>query len=92
MIGFWVAAAFLAAGAAALMLARAAQSARLTSSADPQIEVYRRAIGEIDEMADRDLLAPDERRQLRAEAARRLIGASDRPSPQVHQVWGAEHR
>lgn len=88
MIGFWVAAAFLAAGAAALMLARAAQSARLTSRADPRIEVYRRAIGEIDEMADRELLAPDERRQLRAEAARRLIGASDRPTPQVHRSLG----
>ncbi len=88
MIGFWVAAAFLAAGATALMLARAAQSARVTPRADPRIEVYRRAIGEIDEMADRDLLAPDERRQLRAEAARRLIGASDRPSPQVHTSLG----
>lgn len=88
MIGFWVAAAVLAAGAAALMLARAAQSARVTSRDDPQIEVYRRAVGEINEMADRNLLAPDERRQLRAEAARRLIGASDRPTPEVRASFG----
>ncbi|HEY1414434.1 MAG TPA: c-type cytochrome biogenesis protein CcmI [Caulobacteraceae bacterium] len=88
MIGFWAAAAVLAAGAAALMLGRAAQGARVASRVDPQIEVYRRAIGEIDELADRDLLAPDDRRQLRAEAARRLIGASDQPAPQIHASLG----
>ncbi|HEY1880620.1 MAG TPA: c-type cytochrome biogenesis protein CcmI [Caulobacteraceae bacterium] len=88
MIGFWAAAAVLAAGAAALMLGRGAQGVRVASRGDPQIEVYRRAMGEIDELADRDLLAPDDRRQLRAEAARRLIGASDQPTPQVHASLG----
>jgi cytochrome c-type biogenesis protein CcmH len=84
MIGFWVAAAFLAAGAAALLLHRAAAGARLAGQSDPQIEVFRRAVLEIDDLADRDLLAPDERRQLRAEAARRLIGAADRPTAPIH--------
>ncbi len=78
MIGLWVASALLAAGAAALMLRRAANGARSAAGADPQVEVYRRAVLDIDDLADRELLAPDERRHLRAEAARRLIGAADR--------------
>jgi cytochrome c-type biogenesis protein CcmH len=79
MIGFWVAAAVLTASAAALMLRGAAAAAMLTG--DPQVEAHRQAVRDIDQLADRDLLAPDEHRQLRAEAARRLIGAADRPEP-----------
>ena len=76
MIGLWVAAAILAAGAGALMLYRAARGA--AGASDPSLAVYRRALAEIDELAARDLLAPDEKRLVRAEAARRLLNASDR--------------
>jgi len=83
MIGFWVAAAVLAAGAGALMLQRAARGATVARAADPQVDVYRRALAEIDDLADRDLLAEDERRSVRAEAARRLISSADRAPPPV---------
>jgi len=39
--------------------------------------VYRRALAEIDDLADRELIAEDERRAARTEAARRLITAAD---------------
>jgi len=83
MIGIWVAAAVLAAGAGALMLQRAARGAATAGASDPQIDVYRRALAEIDDLADRDLLAEDERRGVRAEAARRLISSADRAPPPV---------
>jgi cytochrome c-type biogenesis protein CcmH len=83
MIGIWVAAAVLAAGVGALILQRAARGAATANAADPQIDVYRRALAEIDDLADRDLLAEDERRGVRAEAARRLISSADRAPPPV---------
>jgi cytochrome c-type biogenesis protein CcmH len=76
MIVFWIAAALLSALAAALVLHRAALLAR-RPAADPTVEVYRRQLGEIDDLADRGLLAEGERRLARAEAARRLLGAAD---------------
>ncbi|HEY2178866.1 MAG TPA: c-type cytochrome biogenesis protein CcmI [Caulobacteraceae bacterium] len=75
MIGLWVAAALLAAGAGALMLHRAARGA--AGTIDPSLAFYRRALAEIDGLAARDLLVEDERRAVRAEAARRLLRASD---------------
>ncbi len=76
MIGFWIAAALLAAGSAALMLYGAV---RATAGApDPTLGVYRRALAEIDDLAERDLLAPDETRVAKAEAGRRLLAAADR--------------
>jgi cytochrome c-type biogenesis protein CcmH len=75
MIGFWVAAALLAAGAGALMLHRAARG-RLFAH-DPSLDVYRRALAEIDDLSGRGLLPADERRAARAEAARRLLKAAD---------------
>jgi len=83
MIGFWVAAALLAAGAAALMLHRAARGGAVARAPDPQVEIYRRALGEIDDLAERDLLGAEERRSVRAEAARRLLGAADRETPPI---------
>ncbi len=76
MIEFWIAAAVLSAIAAALVLYRAAQLAR-RPQADPTVNVYRRQLSEIDELADRGLLADSERRSARAEAARRLLTAAD---------------
>ncbi len=77
MVGFWIAAALLAAGAAILIL-RGGRAMAAGADRDPAVSVYRRALAEIDEMADRDLIAPGERRATRAEAARRLLVAADR--------------
>jgi cytochrome c-type biogenesis protein CcmH len=76
MIVFWIAAAILSACAAVLVLYRAARLARLPEG-DPTVEVYRRQLGEIDDLAERGLLADNERRVARAEAARRLLSAAD---------------
>ena len=77
MITLWIAAAFLAAGAAALIVQRAALGARLGAVTDPSVDVYRRQLSEIDDLADRGLLADDERRLARAETGRRLLRAAD---------------
>ena len=76
MIGFWVVAALFAAGAGALMLHRAFR-ASMAQAGDPAVDVYRRALGEIDDLAERGLLPPDDWRATRAEAARRLLRAAD---------------
>ncbi len=76
MIGFWIAAAVLSALAAALVLQRAARLAG-RPDANPTVDVYRRQLSEIDELADRGLLAESELRSARAEAARRLLHAAD---------------
>lgn len=76
MIGFWIAAAVLSALVAALVLYRA-HLAIGHPAADPTVDVYRRQLGEIDDLADRGLLADSERRSARAEAARRLLTAAD---------------
>jgi cytochrome c-type biogenesis protein CcmH len=67
MIGFWIAAAFLAAGAGSLILLRAARGSSLSGASDPAVAVYRRALIALDNGVERD---------LRAEAARRLLEAS----------------
>jgi cytochrome c-type biogenesis protein CcmH len=78
MIVFWIAAAVLSALAAALVLHRAARMAKIPPG-DPTVEVYRRQLTEIDDLADRGLLAEGERRAARAEAGRRLLNAADQP-------------
>jgi cytochrome c-type biogenesis protein CcmH len=81
MIGFWIVAALLTAGAGALMLRRASRAAT-AQAVDPAVDVYRRALGEIDDLAERGLLPAEERRATRAEAARRLLRAADTaPTP-----------
>ena len=83
MIAFWVAASLLASAAAGLMLYRAARGAVLARAADPAVEVYRRALAEIDDLSERGLLPADERRPARAEVARRLLTATDRAAAPV---------
>jgi cytochrome c-type biogenesis protein CcmH len=84
MIGFWIAAALLSAGMAALIVHRAAHSARMgaaregAAGADPALAVYRRQLAEIDDLAERGLIPTQEQRSARAEASRRLLGAADR--------------
>jgi cytochrome c-type biogenesis protein CcmH len=80
MILFWIAAAALAAGASALVLWRASLAGRALAGPDPQVEAYRRALAEIDDLAARGLLPESERRGVRAEAGRRLIASADHPS------------
>ena len=76
MLLFWILAALLASGAAALVMAAATWTPRL-SGRDQTLAVHRRAIEEIERLAQRGLLAADERRAARAEAARRLLSAAD---------------
>jgi len=76
MIAFWIAAAVLSAAAAALMLAMGARAAAGPAE-DPGVALHRRQLLEIDELAERGLLAEGERNAARAEAGRRLLGAAD---------------
>jgi cytochrome c-type biogenesis protein CcmH len=80
MILFWVAAAALSAGAAFLILNRAAAAAANTTPDDPATALYRRQLAELDELADRGLLAEAEAKSAKAEAGRRLLAAADAQS------------
>jgi cytochrome c-type biogenesis protein CcmH len=76
MIAFWIAAAGLSAVVAALML-RGAARASLGVADDASLAVHRRQVSEIDDLAERGLLADAELKGARAEAGRRLIAAAD---------------
>jgi cytochrome c-type biogenesis protein CcmH len=76
MIMFWIAAALLSAGAGALML-RGAFAPRPAAGEDAALSVHRRQLAEIDELAERGVLAESERKSARAEAGRRLLAAAD---------------
>lgn len=78
MLLFWVVAGFLAAAAAGLILFRAAGAA--APAADPSTLVYRRQLHELDELAERGLIAADEQKGAYAEAARRMLAAADAPA------------
>ena len=78
MLLFWTLAALLSGGAALLILARSAGAERASGPADPELDVYRRQLSEIDELADRGLLGPEEQRAAHAEAGRRLLGHAGR--------------
>ena len=86
MITFSIAAVLLSALAAVLILQRASVAARRTDT-DPTLAVYRRQLTEIDDLADRGLLAEGELKAAKAEAARRLLNvraeapASDTAAP-----------
>jgi cytochrome c-type biogenesis protein CcmH len=75
MITFSIAAVLLSALAAVLILQRASVAARRTDT-DPTLALYRRQLSEIDDLADRGLLAQGELRAAKAEAARRLLHVS----------------
>ena len=76
MIIFWIAAALLSAGAGALVL-RGAVAARPAAGGDAALAVHRRQLAEIDDLAERGLLAEGEHKAARAEAGRRLLDAAD---------------
>jgi cytochrome c-type biogenesis protein CcmH len=88
MILFWIAAALIAAGAAALVFQRAALGAARGVPGDPSVGVYQRALREIDELAGRDLILPDERAAARAEAGRRLLAAAGRSEAPASRALG----
>jgi len=76
MIAFWIAAAGLSAVVAALML-RGAARASLGVGDDASLAVHKRQLSEIDDLAERGLLADAELKGARAEAGRRLLAAAD---------------
>ncbi|HEV2365308.1 MAG TPA: c-type cytochrome biogenesis protein CcmI [Caulobacteraceae bacterium] len=82
MLLFCLAAAVLAAAASSLILARTVR-AHGGQFHDPTEAVYRRALEEIDDLAERDLIAESERRDARVEAGRRLLTASALPIPKA---------
>jgi len=81
MIWLWIAAALVSAGLAALIVQRAARAARRAGDDNPALGVYRRQMAELDELADRGLIAEGERRSVRAETGRRLLAAAARAEP-----------
>jgi cytochrome c-type biogenesis protein CcmH len=81
MIWLWVAAAIVSAGMAALIVQRAARAANQGRGANAALAIYRRQMTELDEMADRGLIAEGERRSVRAETGRRLLAAAERTDP-----------
>lgn len=83
MIWLWIAAALVSAGLAALIVQRSARAARRLGEDNPALAVYRRQMAELDELADRGLLAEGERRSVRAETGRRLLAAADRAEPKL---------
>jgi cytochrome c-type biogenesis protein CcmH len=75
---FWIVAGGLAAAAAALVIARAAAAGRAAAGGfeDPALPVYRRQLQELDVLAERGLMTPQEHQAERTEAARRLLSAA----------------
>ena len=78
MLLFWLLAALISVAVAALIMARAAAAERRGDPLDPTLEVYRRQLTEIDDLADRGLLRPAEQVAAHAEAGRRLLGEAGR--------------
>jgi cytochrome c-type biogenesis protein CcmH len=78
MIWLWIAAALVSAALAALMVQRAVSAAQAPRGVNPALAVYRRQMAELDELAERGVLAEVERRSVRAETGRRLLAAADR--------------
>jgi cytochrome c-type biogenesis protein CcmH len=89
MITFSIAAVLLSALAALLILQRASGAARRTD-ADPTLALYRRQLSEIDDLAERGLLAPGELKAARTEAARRLLGAAQNAKDEGAEAASAE--
>ena len=81
MIAFWIAAAGLSAVVAALMLRGAARASLAVSADDASLAVHRRQLSEIEDLAERGLLADAELKGARAEAGRRLLAAADHQAP-----------
>ena len=81
MIVFWIAVGVISAAVAGLILRRAARAAAGGGDADSTLPLYQRQLSEIEDLAERGLIAADERRSAHAEAARRLLSAADAAGP-----------
>jgi cytochrome c-type biogenesis protein CcmH len=92
MLLFWTLAAALSGLAALLMLTLAARADRGSGAPDAELEVYRRQLAEIDELADRGLLGAEERRAAHAEAGRRLLGQAGRGANEAASPAGSGRR
>lgn len=88
MLLFWVVAGVLAAVSAALILFRAASAVASTGAINPSERLYQRQLAEIDDLVERGLMGEAERKGAHAEAARRLLTASEAPV----QTWVADPR
>lgn len=86
MLVFWAVVGALTAAAAGLILFRAAGAVAQAQAADPSPVLYRRQLSEIDELAERGLMGEAERKAAHAEAARRLLAATDAPV----QAWNVD--
>src|SRR5271170_6798980 len=83
MIWLWIAAALVSAALAVLIVQRAASAAQAPHGVNPALAVYRRQMAELDELAERGVLAEAERRSVRAETGRRLLAAAERPEAPI---------
>jgi cytochrome c-type biogenesis protein CcmH len=81
MIVFWIAVGVMSAAVAGFILRRAARAAAGSVDADATLPLYQRQLSEIEDLADRGLIAAEERRSAHAEAARRLLSAADAAGP-----------
>jgi cytochrome c-type biogenesis protein CcmH len=81
MIVFWIAVGVMSAAVAGFILRRAARAAAAGGDADSTLPLYQRQLSEIEDLADRGLIAADERRSAHAEAARRLLSAAESAGP-----------
>lgn len=87
MFVFWIAAALLSAAAAALIVGRAAAAAKASALIeDPAVDLYRRQLTEVDDLAGRGLLDEADRRRAFAEAARRLLQAGRGAPPAANST------
>ncbi|MFO1015730.1 MAG: c-type cytochrome biogenesis protein CcmI [Caulobacteraceae bacterium] len=81
MILFWIASALMAGGAVALMARSAAAAARADAGAESAaVGVYRRQLSEIEDLAERGLIAAEDARAVRGETGRRLLAAAREPA------------
>jgi cytochrome c-type biogenesis protein CcmH len=78
MIWLWIAAALISGALAVLIVQRSVRAVTAPRSDNPALAVYRRQMAELDELAERGVLADAERRSVRAETGRRLLAAADR--------------
>src|SRR5579862_9277759 len=83
MIWLWIAAALISGALAVLIVQRSVRAATRPRSENPALAVYRRQMAELDELAERGVLAEGERRSVRAETGRRLLAAAGRAEAPV---------
>lgn len=85
MLWFWLGAAVLGGGLSTIVVARAARSVGSGRNVDAEAQLYRRQLTEIDDLAERGLLAPGEVGLARAESGRRLLASLHR-SPDAQRA------